>query len=79
MICWVGSSHSSYHPPKFGVHRPCESGDIKFFICHVTTWSIYHVTCGWSSLILSHHPARFEVHRPWESGNITPLVCYVTT
>ena len=27
----------SHHTPKFGVHRSCESGDIPFFICHVTT------------------------------------------
>ena len=32
MTCWVGSSHSSYHPPKFGVHRPCESGDNVFYL-----------------------------------------------
>ena len=78
MICWVGSSHSSYHPPKFGVHRPCESGDITFFICHVTTWLMCHVTCRWSFLILSHHTLRFGVHRPCESGNITPLICHLT-
>ena len=34
----------SKHPAKFGVHRSCESGDIPFFICHVTTWSMCHVT-----------------------------------
>ena len=26
------SSHSSYHPPKFGVHRPCQSGDNVFYL-----------------------------------------------
>ena len=26
----------NHHPTKFGVHRPCESGDITFFIYHVT-------------------------------------------
>ena len=23
---------------NFGVHSPCESRDITFLICHVTTW-----------------------------------------
>ena len=27
----------SHHPAKFGVHRPCESKDMTFLICHVTT------------------------------------------
>ena len=52
----------SHHPAKFGIHSPCESGDITSLICHVTTWS---------SLILSHHSAKFEVHRPCESGIVT--------
>ena len=29
---------------KFRIHRPCESGDITFFICHVITISKSHVT-----------------------------------
>ena len=33
-----------YHPTKFGVHKPCESGDITFFICHVNTILNCHVT-----------------------------------
>ena len=40
MTCWVGSSHSSYHPAKFVDLTPCESKDKIFLICHVTTWSI---------------------------------------
>ena len=39
-----GSLIQSYYTPKFGVHRSCESGDIPFFICHVTTISKSHVT-----------------------------------
>ena len=27
----------TYHSAKFGVHRPSESGDITFLICHVST------------------------------------------
>ena len=27
----------SYYPAKFGVHRPCESVNITFFICQVIT------------------------------------------
>ena len=34
----------SKHPAKFGVHSSCESGDIPFFICPVTTWSMCNVT-----------------------------------
>ena len=33
-----------HNPAKFGVHRPCESKDITFFICRVTTISKCHVT-----------------------------------
>ena len=55
----------SHHPAKFGVHRPCESGDITFFICHVTSISKCHVTLP---LILNHRPARFGVHRPNGTG-----------
>ena len=68
-----------HHPAKFGVHMPCESGNITSFSYHVTTFLMCHVTCGWVSLILSHHPAKFRVHRPSESRNITPLTCQVTT
>ena len=28
---WVSLVYS-HHPVKFGVHRPCESGDITFFV-----------------------------------------------
>ena len=69
----------SHHPTKFGIRRSWESRDITFLICHVTTWSMCHVTCGWGSLILSHHPDSFGVHRPCESRNIMLLICHVTT
>ena len=69
----------SHHPAKSGMNRTWESGDITFFICHVTTWLMYRVTCRWGSLILSHYPTRFVVHRPCESGNIMPLFCHVIT
>ena len=39
-----GSLIQSHHTHKFGVHRSCESGDIPFFICHVTTISKSHMT-----------------------------------
>ena len=29
---------------NFRIHRPCESGNVTFFICHVTTISKSHVT-----------------------------------
>ena len=34
----------SHHPAKFVVHRLCESGNITFSICHVTTKLKCHVT-----------------------------------
>ena len=37
MTCWVGSSHSSYHPAKFVDLALCETKGIMFLICHVTT------------------------------------------
>ena len=42
-VCRLGLFILSHHPAKFGVHRPCESGDITFFVCHVTTLSKCHV------------------------------------
>ena len=43
-LCGWGSLILSQHPVKFGVHRPCESGDITLLICHVTTISKCHMT-----------------------------------
>ena len=31
---------------KFKIHRPCESGDITFFICRVTTISVSRDSVG---------------------------------
>ena len=39
----------SLHPAKFGIHRPCESGDITSLIYLMTTCLMYHVACGWVS------------------------------
>ena len=44
----------NHHPAKFGVHRPCESGDITFFIRYVTMISKCHMTL-W---VESSHPKR---------------------
>ena len=30
--------------PSFGGHGPCECGDKKFLTCHLTMWSMCHVT-----------------------------------
>ena len=68
-LCRWGPLIVSHHPDKFGVHRPCESGDITFFICHVTTILKRHVTFWVGPLSLNHHPARFGVHRPNGTGN----------
>ena len=59
----------SHYPAKLGVHRPCESGDITYFICHVTTNRSATWLCGWGPLILSHRPAKIGVHRPYRTGS----------
>ena len=41
--CVWGPLILKHHPAKFRVHRPCESTD-TFLICHVTTWSMCHMT-----------------------------------
>ena len=69
----------SHHSAKFGVHRPCKSEDITFFICHVTMILKCHVTLWVGPLILSHHNAKFVVHRSCQSGDIPFFICHVTT
>ena len=69
----------SHYPAKLGIHRSCESGDKKFFICHVTTLLICHVNFWVGPLILSPHPAKFGVHRPCESEDIRFFIYHVTT
>ena len=44
-LCRRGPLIPSQHPAKFGVHRPCESEDITFFICHMTTKFGVHKSC----------------------------------
>ena len=39
-----GSLVLSHELAKFRIQRPCESGDITFFICPVTTISKSHMT-----------------------------------
>ena len=63
-LCGQGFLILSHHPAKFGVHSPCESGDITFLVCHVTTWFMCYWLSRWGPLSLSHHPAKFKVHRP---------------
>ena len=48
----------SKHLVKFRVHRSCEIGDILFFIFHMTTWSMCHVTLWVGHLVLSHDPTK---------------------
>ena len=73
VICWVGSSHSSYHLAKFEGLAPWESkGEI--FFDRSDTW-----LCRWGPFTLSHHSAKFGFHRPWKRGDITSLIYYMTT
>ena len=55
----------SHHPAKFRVDRSCESEDVTFSNCQVTTIS----KCVWSPVILNHHLARYCVHRSHGTGN----------
>ena len=43
-LCGWGPLALSHYPAKFGVHRPCESEDTTFFICHVTMILKCHIT-----------------------------------
>ena len=78
-LCGWGPLILSHYPVKLGIHRPCESGDITFFICHVTISWCATWLCGWGPLILRHHPAKFRVHRPCESEDKTFSIFHVTT
>ena len=61
-LCGWGLLIFSHYHAKLGVHRSCESEDIAFFICHVTTILKCHVTLWVGSLDLG-------VHRPYGTGN----------
>ena len=50
--CGWGPLILSPQPATFGTHRPCESEYITFFICHVATWLMCHVTL----YLRSSHP-----------------------
>ena len=65
-----GSFVLSQELAKFRIHRSCESGDITFFICHVTTISKCHANLWVGPLILSHQPTKFEIHGPCKSKDI---------
>ena len=80
MTCCAGSSHSySYHSAKFVGFEPFESEDKIFFIYHVTTRLMCHVTFWVAFPLLSHYAAKFGVQRSCESGVITFFICHVTT
>ena len=66
-LCGWSSLVLSHHPTRFGVHRPCESENITPLICHVTTWSMSHVTL-WMG---SSHPKSppCYVWDPWAPWN----------
>ena len=72
-LCGWGPLILSHQPDKFGVHRPCESKDIKWQRGWCVMW-----LCRWDLLILSHYSAKFGVCRPSESGDMF-VVCHVTT
>ena len=46
ILCLSGLDLStvSYHSAKFGGHRYCGSVNIRFYNCHMTTWSKGHLT-----------------------------------
>ena len=54
------SSNVSYQSANFGDHRFCGRGDIRLYICSVTTWLKGHVT--WWILSPCHHPLSGRCH-----------------
>ena len=66
MTLKVGSPTASYYSANFCGHRHCWSSDIKFCICHVTTWLKGHVTWWILSPTLGHHPlyGRCNISNP---------------
>ena len=77
---WVGFPHPKSPASKVWVHRPCESGNITFFILsRDRDIEESRDFVGEGPLILSHHLAKIGVHRPYESGDITFFICHVNT
>ena len=60
----------SHQSAKFGIYRPCESGDIASLILSRDHFVDVSRDFMGGSLILSHHAAKFGVRRPGESGII---------
>ena len=56
-----GSLVLSHELAKFRIHRPCESADITFFICQVTTISKSHVTLWVGSSLGSIGLAKVKI------------------
>ena len=85
-LCRWGPLILSHYPAKFGVHRPCESGNIMFLFVTWPRYGSFTWICGWDCLTLSHHHAKFGVHRSCDSGDmkfliwhmIMQLMCHVT-
>ena len=56
----------SYHSGNFDGQRYCGRADIKFYICHMTTWSKGPITWWMLSPTLCHHPlyGRCNISNP---------------
>ena len=78
-LCGWGTLILSYHSAKFGVHRPCESGDIRFWFVMSPQYRSVTWPRGWGPHFLSHQPAKFEVDRPCKLGDIEFLIFHLTT
>ena len=80
MTCCVGSTQFySYHTPTFVGLAPCESEDKIILICHVTTWSMFHVTLWVRSLCPKSPPCKVWGSQASWKWRLTSLICHVTT
>ena len=75
---WVTSPQVNHQTEKFGVHKHCDSGDIKVLVCDPRDpegkldQRVIRI-CGWKPLTVSHHPPMFGHHRHCGSGDIMVL------
>ena len=76
VTCGWGSLILSHHPATFGIHRPCESGNITPLIFHVT---VSRVLSTWATTILSLGSIGFvKVEMFFICHVTTILTCHVT-
>ena len=80
-IYWWEHIVVCHYPDKSCNHKHCDSGDITFLICHVTSrehmfkWLYEFI----KPLTMGQHLAKFGGHWSNASGDIKYLICHVTS